>query len=219
MPKVIRETETLGERLRKRREVLRLSAKDVAEKVQAPLRYVQALEDDNYEVFPAKVYAQGFLKKILGVIIMEDADNFRREFNNEWEVRMFRKSQRITPLLENKGRDFYLTPRRAGMVLVGILGLLFLFFLVSRFINFVGSPGLELDEPQDLISVQGPALKIKGKVEKESQLTVNGREVTIDGYGNFDEMVEFAAGLNALEFVARDRFGKENKVVRYILVK
>lgn len=214
-----KEQDTLGERIRKRREAMGLSINQIARDIQAPARFLQGLEEDNYEIFPAKVYAQGFLKKMLLAISFPEADNFLKEFDAEWEVRMFRNRREISTLPVRSPSPVYFTPQRLGFIFGG--GALFLILLLSgiQFVRFVSSPALRLDEPRDRAVLTEPMVKIKGKTEKESQLTVNGREIKIDGSGFFDELVEVGAGLNALEFLVKDRFGKETSVVRYVLVK
>ena len=60
-----KEPESLGERLKKLRETAGFSRAEIARDIQAPSRFVEALEEDSYELFPAKVYALGFLKKFV----------------------------------------------------------------------------------------------------------------------------------------------------------
>lgn len=213
------ENETLGSRLRKRREALGLSIKDVADEIQTAQKHVLALEEDNYGVFSAKVYATGFLKKILKLLGDEDPETWLTEFNTEWEVRMFRKEKTVVALPENRGEEPFLTPGRLGLITGGVLLLFFLLFLSSQLVNFIGTPGLNINQPEDQTILTHPLVRVSGKTEKESRLTVNGRELRIDGKGNFDEEIELSTGLNALEFLVENRFGKKNKEVRYVIVK
>lgn len=219
MPLNKKEPETIGERLRKRREALGLSVEDLAREVYAPQKYVRALEEDEYQVFPAKVYAQGFLKKILEEISFEDGESLIKEFNIEWEVRTFRRKKENNPLPENRGREPYVTPKSLGFAAAGFSLILLLVFLGYGIIGFVGSPRLEIESPLDQTAFDGPEVLVQGKAEKESRLTVNGREIKIDETGRFSEDIELGAGPHALEFVVLDRFGRESRVVRYVLVK
>ncbi len=214
-----KERETLGERLRRRREDLGFSTAQIAREIQAPARYIQSLEEDTYEIFPAKVYALGFLKKFLAAVSFPDQENLLKEFASEWEVRMFRKNQKFTTLPKQNSENIYLTPQRIGFIL-GLVALLLLILVFGvQFVRFVASPAITINEPADAAVFDSPLIHVKGRTEKESQLTMNGREITIDGSGNFDEEIELGSGLNTLEFFVKDRFGKESKVVRYVLVK
>lgn len=213
------ELETVGQRLKKQREALGLSYEDVINEIRVSKKYVQALEDDAYGVFSAKVYAKGFLNKIAGILAIEDKETLLKEFDNEWEVQMFRKNPEITPLPENRGAEPVLTPRRiAGIAGAGVL--VFLLVLVGfRLSYFIRAPELLIQEPGNRVVLPEPLVRIRGKTGKESRLTVNGREITIDAQGNFNEEFELTPGLNVLKITVENRFGKKNEEVRYVLVE
>lgn len=215
----LKKSETLGEKLKKQREQAELTLRETSRRIQASPRFLQALEEDDYKKFPAKVYALGFLKRLLRELATPNQDEWLKEFNNEWEVRMFRKTKEALPLPENRGEDPYITPARLWTGTGILLFISLLIFLGSRFGNFVASPELNLETPREQEAVAGGTVKVKGRTEKESQLTVNGREIKIDGQGNFEEDIELATGLNTLEFLTRNRFGKENRAVRHVLVR
>ncbi len=215
----IKESEALGERLRKRREELGLSVEDVSREIQAPQRFVEALEADNLEAFSAKVYALGFLKKLLDAMRMEEKDRFLKEFSNEWDVRTFRKRKEMQPLPENRGITPLVTPARLGIAIGGIALLFFLAFLGFRLTRFLGTPSLILREPRDQAVYTQPVVLIRGRTEKESKLTVNGREIKIDETGEFAEEVELGAGVHTLEFLVQNRFGNTSKEVRNIIIR
>lgn len=218
-PRTLKESESLGERLKKRRETLNLSEKDLANEVQAPLKYIQGLENDHYDVFSAKVYALGYLKKIMETIAMEDTEQCLKEFSTEWDVRMFRKNKELLPLPENRGEKALVTPMRLGLGVGGIALLAFLFFFGFRLIKFVSTPNFTLDEPKNGVEFTESVISVRGRAEKESSLTVNGRELKIDGEGRFDEKIELASGAHALEFIVQNRFGKITKETRQIIIK
>lgn len=52
----------LGERLRAAREEKELSLEQVAEAIRIPLNYLQALEDESFDVFTSDVHVRGFLR-------------------------------------------------------------------------------------------------------------------------------------------------------------
>lgn len=215
----LKKTETLGEKLKKRREELGLNLAEVARHIQVSLHLLQALEEDKYEKFPAKVYALGFFKRLLNELVLADQEEWLKEFNNEWEVRMFRKTKEVVPLPENRGKEPYFTPTQFWTVTSFSLFAALLIFLGWRFVDFVTPPELILERPREQEVTEKVTVTVKGKTEKESQLTVNGRGIKIDGQGNFEEEIEVTPGLNTLEFRVQNRFGRESRVVRHVLVK
>ena len=215
----IEKSNTLGSRLRERREGLGLNVQDVAREVKISSQYVRALEEGSYETLSAKVYAHGFLKKILKLFIVEETESWFGQFDIEWDIWEKKKNKIPHALGGGKTHGLYITSR---MLFLGIGGALLAAFLVLAGIqvkNFTGRPPLIIEEPQDRLEIRVPFVTVRGQTEKESRLTVNGREITIDGSGNFSEEVELLLGVNELVFIVQNRFGKETSEVRYVVVK
>ena len=140
-------------------------------------------------------------------------------FQEEWLAHFPEKEEEPVALPEQKKYFWLFTP---GWLMQG-LGLLalavFFIFLGIQLMHFTGAPRLALNEPDDQFVVNVPLVQVKGVTEKESQLTVNGRDVTIDGAGNFDAQIDLQPGVNTLEFLVRNRFGKETRLTRAGVVR
>jgi cytoskeletal protein RodZ len=54
---------SFGSWLRRQREIRQVSLRDVADRTKISLRYLQAMEDDRFDVLPAPVFAKGFLRE------------------------------------------------------------------------------------------------------------------------------------------------------------
>jgi cytoskeletal protein RodZ len=54
---------SFGTWLRRQREARQISLREVAERTKISIRYLQAMEDDRFEVLPAPVFAKGFLRE------------------------------------------------------------------------------------------------------------------------------------------------------------
>lgn len=214
-------SETLGTRLTALREGAKITREQVAREIRAPHSFIRAFEEDDYGAFPARVYAEGFFKKYLACLGVsgDEQSAFLKEFRTELDVGSLAKTRDLAPLHERNAIYGYLRPFRVSVILGGILAAVFIAYIGVRLAGFLGKPELSIREPSLETVLNNPFTNLRGKVEKESHLTVNGREITIDQYGNFDTRFELAAGLNILEFLVEDRFGKMNKDVRYILVK
>ena len=221
MPARSQNHDTLGDKLRKKREALGLSQEDLAHLSQLSSKQISALEGDAYETFSAKVYAAGSLKKIINALsyALADQERILLEFSSEWEVRNFRKPKETTPLPRNRVENPYFTPFRIslGLTLIGFTALAV--FFAFRITNFVGSPKLNIFEPEENSQWETLTVRVQGETEKESTLTINGREVTINERGEFNQELSAQPGLNVLEFRVEDRFGKVTQKIRHIVVK
>ena len=208
---------TLGQWLRQERIARHRSLVDVSRSIQVSPAFLEALEDDAYHLLPAKVYALGFLRKLLKLYAIDDPDTFIDIFQAAWATEM---GEGQPAHFSAKNRSMWqLGPRQIAFGAAGIFLLVFVLFLGTRLSRFVSSPELTLEEPSEASVFTEPVAGVRGRTEKESRLTVNGRELKIDERGFFDEPVELLAGRNTLEFMVENRFGKTNKVVRNVLVK
>lgn len=208
----------LGEWLALRRKKLGFSVEDVARDLKTSSRFIRGLEEGNYGEFPAKVYAEGFLKKLLILLLVEERTPVFDEFQRNWKE--WASRQRTPTALPYHWRHGpLLTPKIFFLCLFGIFLFGFLIFLGFRLIHFTGAPRVVLDAPREETVITEPAIHVKGTIEKESRLTVNGREIKIDESGNFDDEIQLASGLNTLEFQAENRFGKLTKITRHVIVK
>ena len=212
---------SLGEQLRRYREQVGMSVEGVAREIKISSRYVRALEDGDWHAFSAKVYAQGALRRMARVFKDIDADALIASCGREWDSACGTngKISHSAPRAVARPRQFVMTPRRIGAgAAIGMAALL-VAFLGIRLIGFVAAPGLMIYRPADKSGFAGSTVGVAGKTEKESSLTVNGRELTLDERGNFDEKIELPPGAHELRFISRNRFGKTQTVVRNILVE
>ena len=211
---------SVGGRIRARRKELRLEIESVSHSLHVPVRALEAIEEDEYEYFSAKVYALGVVRKLLAALAIADAEGIAREFSTEWDVKNYHAKRELKPLPENRGDAPVLTPKRIGAI-VAILFLIALsLFIGYRLFSFLKKPQFVLESPKTReIRVSDRLVAVRGFVERESNLTVNGREIIIDSEGNFSGSVELRPGLNTLEFLATNRFGKMTKDVRFVYVE
>ncbi len=73
-----------------------------------------------------------------------------------------------------------------------------------------GSP-LKIKMVADGTTVDTTYLPISGTAKNARQISINGRIVSIDRGGNFNDGVILSPGYNIVEVAERDQFGKEKK--------
>ncbi|GEM_PF-1209083 len=209
----------LSEHIHIWRESINLSVKDVASQIGMRPEIILAFEQGDYGIFPARVYAVGYLRRIIDHFSISQSDLFFDAFNTEWEEKRGSTNDSIRVLPHSSRKKWYVTPRRL-MSVCGSAGLLFFaWLLVTQLVGFTGAPTLRIDEPGEHAIGLTPLMRVRGSTEKESQLTVNGREITMNGDGAFDEEIELPYGVNVLHFLVQNRFGKSLEQVRYVVVR
>src|SRR5262245_32379222 len=56
-------TASFGDWLRRQREMREISLRDIADRTKISLRYLEAMEDDRFDLLPAPIFAKGFLRE------------------------------------------------------------------------------------------------------------------------------------------------------------
>ena len=108
-------------------------------------------------------------------------------------------------------RNFKLAVAAIGVALVAG-------FFIYQF-KFLRAPLLEItDPPADIVTDQ-LAFDVKGRTDPDADLTLNGRPLFSGSTGAFTERVYLFKGVNRLDLVARNRYGKTTMITRYIVVR
>ncbi len=112
-----------GERLRLARESLGLEAEDVATKLYFEIRFIRALESDDYSIFAGSAYLYGYMRAYVKLLdlpmdeFVNDLKNFEEENEHQFET----VSYQTIPL---KGNRKWLLPVLVVLLLIvaGVVG-------------------------------------------------------------------------------------------------
>jgi hypothetical protein len=94
--------------------------------------------------------------------------------------------------------------KTAGFSIFFILIIVFVFFRSKDLIFGVKIKDVSL---VDGITVSDNIVKVNGKAKNAINLTLNGREISIDQQGNFNETIALLPEYNIINIKARDKFG------------
>ena len=209
----------LSAQIRAWRTSVNMSVEEVAKQINVRPQIVLALEEGDFAIFPARVYAAGYLTRMADHFSISQGPELLNALKREWEEKRGNSADVIRPLPSSKRKKWYITPRRLLGVCICVCFLFFVWFLMTQLLGFTGAPHLRIDEPKKSTIMETPIVRIRGSTEKESQLTVNGRGITMNGEGIFDEEIELMVGMNVLHFFITNRFGKSAEETRYVVVK
>ncbi|MDP3770399.1 MAG: helix-turn-helix domain-containing protein [Candidatus Sungbacteria bacterium] len=210
---------SVGEQLRTWRRSAGITVEQIAAELNMRPQIVIALEAGDMSVFSARVYALGYLTHIVNHFAIPEGSKMVDALRGEWEVVREKTGAPIGIHAMNEWQKWYITPARL-LGIGGICALVFFFWLLgTQLIGFTGAPRLSIEEPSRDSVVNVPMVRVQGTTDKESQLTVNGREITMNERGGFDQEIELVAGLNKLDFLVQNRFGKVSQETRYVVVR
>ena len=75
--------ESLGQHLKRERELRDISLNDLAEATKINIRYIEAIEADQFELLPGKAFVMGFLKNYAAYIGLDEEEVITRYLDFE----------------------------------------------------------------------------------------------------------------------------------------
>jgi len=97
----------------------------------------------------------------------------------------------------------------AKTVVVAFIVLIIFTYSFFKFKNLIYGPEITLFSPQDGSSLKNELIRVKGRAERITQISLNGRKIFTDEEGNFEEPLLLSSGYNFFELRAKDKFGRE----------
>ncbi|MDP2788603.1 MAG: hypothetical protein Q8O46_00920 [bacterium] len=94
------------------------------------------------------------------------------------------------------------------MVSLGVFFLFIILYSFARSKDLIWGVKIKDVNIVDGTKVASSALEITGNAKNAIRLTLNGREISIDQKGNFNEIIALLSGFNIVNIKAEDKFGK-----------
>jgi len=214
-PKRLVGTESFGEKLRQARRFKNLKLEDIAKKINISAKYLNALEEENYENLPSGLYRKNFLKEYASYLDLNNSDLTKQlaensetnSLNNPFSQKIVKKSR------------FLVFPKIIRNFLI-ILGVFICFlYLFLYFQKTISAPKLIITQPEKNILIKETTIDIKGETEKEAEVKINGELVLNNNNGLFFQTINLKKGLNTIIIEAKKKYSRANSVTRQILVE
>lgn len=201
---------TLGEKFRKIRSDRRISLSEVSRATKIQVKYLEALENGEYDKLPPEVYVRGFLRSYAGYLgVPEDAivRLYERERNiqkNLGHVEPFR----FHPTAPVRF-SFSVSPKAVAFAAGLLVAAGFFVYLSLELRSFVSEPRLSITGPSEGETISGSETVVRGETDPRAKVLINGEETIVDENGGFSERLTLTSGLNVITVSSTNRFGKE----------
>lgn len=198
---------TAGEVLKRKRESLNKSLDVVSIDTKIQRRFLEYLEDDEFDKFDSDIFASGFIKiysQYLGLDVNKLLALYRR--SRPENVSSKKKAKEKSSSKKNGSnilKKISLTPKLIAGISLGIFLLSVVGYIGYQIYQFQKPPTLTISEPQDELITQSNELVIKGSTDSSATLEINGNPVEIDDTGWFEEKIMLNEGLNSVNVKAR----------------
>lgn len=207
---------TIGVRLQQKREESGLTIEQVSDEVKIRPRYLEALEQGNYDVFPSSVYIKGFLRnyaKFLNIDSDKAVALYRREFEGRKEDGL---AQANGPIKEPK---FIISPTHVVAGVFGIMLVILFGYLYRQYQQFAAPPFLEIISPRDGFETKEDIVTIEGLTESGSAVKINDQGIQTDALGNFKVTVSLREGSNQIKIASENGIGKKSENYLNVFLK
>ena len=201
--KKISTLKTVGAKLKAARKRKKFTLEKTEEATRVRIKYLQAIENDDWRKFPSRVYVLGFVRRYAEFLNLDSA-KILKEFKDEFGRAYL--SQKTRPRADFDGR-YAITPKLVVWIVVILLTGGIISYLGVSLNRFSRPPAIDIISPQEEI-VGEPVMLISGKTQSTAFIEINGQLVNVDEEGNFSQAVELSEGLNLFEVKAESRLGK-----------
>lgn len=193
--------ETLGEYLKKIREAKNISLDEASYKTKIKTEFLKAIEESRYSVFQGEVYILGYLKRYSQFLEIPYKKIIKR-FKKEIYSQNYINSNNIFKINKKKIRHL------SSFFFIGCVGLLIIFYLISKIIFIISEPKFTLFYPKPGSIINQKIVLLQGRVNHTKNLYLNDKLINIDNHGYFSKKLLLKPGENLLRFEFFKDYGK-----------
>lgn len=197
---------TVGSMLKNARLAKDVTLADVEKVTKIRVKFLDAIENDVYDLLPSPIYAKGFVRNYsmyLGLDSEMVMAFFRRQTGEVKRSAILpQKSEEIT------AEGFRITPGRFIAIIIGVFSVLFLSYFGIQYRQLRMPPTLTITQPANESVVSEKKLDVFGFANPDATVTVNGLSVLVRSDGKFFTQLNLDPGVNTITIVGTSRFGK-----------
>lgn len=206
---------TVGLIIKEARSAKNVSLEEVEKDTKIRLKFLAAIEADDFNKLPSVSYAKGFVKnysEYLGLDSNMVLAFFRRQTLEGSKSSLLPKGV-IDPLNRSL---FQMTPSRFITLLVLSLIGIFLIYFGLQYRKLKNPPILTIQSPSQNMVIQERRIDILGKTDSDATVSINGGSVIVRSDGQFFDQKFLEPGLNKITITATSRYGQVNSQDRLV---
>lgn len=203
----------LGALLAAARTKKRLTQHQASDALNIPRRQIAALEEGDFSLFAAELYARGACLKYAGWLGIEAAEIERGMWRalSAGRERVPLKIHTPFALVER-----LLNARLVLWVAIAAVALAVGAYIIWQIQTFLELPVIVLAEPLPAMA-QADRLVVQGTAPAESKVTVNGETVVLQAGGSFAVPILLHGGINIIRIEAQNAAGRTSVITQDVL--
>jgi cytoskeletal protein RodZ len=198
---------TAGEVLKNKRELLEKSLDKVSLDTKIQKRFLQYIENNQFDYFDSEVFLTGFIKiyaQYLDLDVNKILALYRRSNpKKNIDKTTKREEKKIFDNLKKKKSLDFLNPKTLFSILLALFLVIIVGYIAYQIYKFQSPPDLTVTEPQNESEVTTEKLFVRGETEVDATLEINGTTVEVGEKGGFEKEVTLTEGPNIITIRAR----------------
>lgn len=211
-------TKTIGQSLKDERQNRRISLERMAEVTHIRLDYLEALENDQFDVLPSAAYVRGFIKAYTQYVAIESKPYLallRRDYKETKKGQLVPRDF-VKPMRLRRARW---TPFTWVTIALAIFFGVIVTYLAIQLYRVSRPPELVITSPESRQTVAAET-PVSGFTDPDAIITINDQPVAIQPDGSFQTTLRFPVeGVGIISVVATDRSGKSTKQMVTVTVQ
>jgi len=200
---------SVGKLLKSARERKKISLHDVEKRIKVREKFIHALEEDKWDIFTSRIYITGILKNYTRFLELDERKIlafFRREYKRIEEIK-FKETVSTSYLSSDSKRTI-------------IMGFIFICFLLVGYFSYqlfqyLKPPSVQILSPQSYTFKRELTVKVVGKTEKESVITIMGERIYQNKEGIFEYIMPLKQKENILSIEVVGANGKKIVIKKF----
>jgi len=189
---------TAGEVLKNKREFLKKDLNSVSTDTKIQKRYLEFIENNQFDKFDSSIFANGFLKIYAQYL----------ELDVEKILALYRRSTKTKEVVNKKPNilikrnGFKISPKFIGILTLSIFLMSVLGYIGYQIYMFQKPPVLTISQPLDEYISKEEKILIKGNTQQSSVVEINGTKIEVNESGEFESEYTLTQGVNTLSINA-----------------
>jgi len=192
---------TVGEVLKKQRELLNKTLDEVSLDTKIQLRFLKYIEANTFDRFDSDVYAQGFIKIYTNYLNLNE-DRILAIYRRSMPAQQPNKG-RARETIKSRKIKLPVTPRLLAILISVSFLLGVLFYIGYQIYQFQSPPNISISTPTNESTVEDEIITIEGTTDKNSSLLINDSPIEISEDGSFKTDISLNIGINLITIVAK----------------
>lgn len=186
---------TAGEVIKNKREELKKDLSSVSADTKIQKRYLEYIENNEFEKFDSDVFATGFLK-IYSQYLDLDVEKI---------LALYRRSTKTKPTITKNPNNIFrkrnnikVSPKLVGIITLSIFLISVIGYIGYQIYKFQKPPVLTVSQPVDEYISNEEKILIKGNTQNAAIVEINGNKIEVDDSGNFESEYTLTQGVNSI---------------------